>query len=406
MTPLQELLTQRDTLSPGEIFLQLREGLARSTERSGEGADTHRLLLDYFKLDERASASSFASAFKKYPETTRTLIAMCQDQGLDTLSALIQSLIAGKPQPTGAFKDGLAAQVDALSQSGAVNKGGVIAALKGFSSVAFSSSASETELELSLAWPALEDCLLDQVAQYAAVIDFQWGPTERRKRERYAQQQEALRGTSASALLQAFFADRAPRVIAQPSEWDMSHCGASSEKITIAVHHIGSRDSLTAKKIAEWGQYPAAAQLLAVYQAVNGAWLFCTDPEDHWSAGFALLPMQLWAEAGAEMVQWLTSVDFQDDPDEMPAWVRTSIAFGKIPGDASYWILPVEGPFAGKVLLSNDDVSGESFRFENFDTFVATLRLHPEDIMGSGGYVSYPVAGKDYLLYPVCYLGT
>jgi len=37
---------------------------------------------------------------------------------------------------------------------------------------------------------------------------------------------------------------------------------------------------------------------------------------------------------------------------------------------------------------------------------VAALRLHPEDIMGSGGYVSYPVAGKDYLLYPVCYLGT
>ena len=62
MTPLQELLAQRDTTDTSEILLQLREGLSQCPAASGPGSITHQLLLAYFKLDERASNASFASA--------------------------------------------------------------------------------------------------------------------------------------------------------------------------------------------------------------------------------------------------------------------------------------------------------------------------------------------------------
>ncbi|MBK9573631.1 MAG: hypothetical protein IPO43_13330 [Rhodoferax sp.] len=101
------------------------------------------------------------------------------------------------------------------------------------------------------------------------------------------------------------------------------------------------------------------------------------------------------------MVDWLTSVDFQDDPDELPAWVRSAIAFGKIPGDASYWMLPPEGPWAGHVLLSNNDVSAQTSRYSSFDQFVATLGVAPQAILGGGGHVSYPSGDGQFQLNPV-----
>jgi hypothetical protein len=55
------------------------------------------------------------------------------------------------------------------------------------------------------------------------------------------------------------------------------------------------------------------------------------------------------------------------------------------------------------VLLSNDDVSAETFRYPSFDVFVATLVRFPECILGNGGYVSYQPAQGGYALYPVGY---
>lgn len=115
------------------------------------------------------------------------------------------------------------------------------------------------------------------------------------------------------------------------------------------------------------------------------------------------LPAQQWDAANAEVVEWLSSVDYQDDPAALPAWVHTAIAFGKIPGDASYWILPVEGPHAGTVMLSNDDVSADTPRYASFNHFVATLCLYSAQILRCGSQISYPAADGAYNLYPVGY---
>jgi hypothetical protein len=275
--------------------------------------------------------------------------------------------------------------------------------MEGFSSVAFANPGNEADIELSLAWSAVEDCLLDQVAVHADVIAFDWGPTVRAQRQREQTVRDALAGRTALHMLQYLLDDAAPQIIAQPSDYDMDHAGAPRQTVTIAAHHVGPHQALPTAQAADLARRSTATQLLAVYQSLNGAALFCTDARDLWSAGFVFLPAQQWDAASAEVVDWLCSVDFQDDPDALPDWVRSAIPFGKIPGDASYWILPVEGPYAGTVMLSNDDVSAEEPRYPSFDAFVATLCLQPEQVLGCGGYVSYPAAGNAYNLYPVGY---
>lgn len=203
--------------------------------------------------------------------------------------------------------------------------------------------------------------------------------------------------------MQAFIHDAQPQVLAQAPEWDRQNAGDPEAIVPIPVHHIGPTTALPAAQAARWADCPAAAPLLAVYRAVYGAALFCTDPRDVWSTGFVLLPSEQWDAARAEVVQWLTAADFQGDGAALPAWVHSAIPFGKIPGDASYWILPTEGHFAGQVLLSNDDVSAETSRYASFDVFVAMLRVHPELVIGSGGYTSYPTSNPDVMLYPVGY---
>lgn len=402
MTPLTELLVQRDTVSASELLAQLQEGLAHSAAQSGAGAATHQLLLDYFKLNAKVGASSFAQGFQRYPHTAQALLELCQAQGLTELCVLMQSVMEAKPSPSGAFKASLQAQANDANPAHAK---GVAAFIQGFSSVAFADPGNEADIELSLAWSAVEDCLLDQVAIHADVIAFDWGPTVRAQRQREQTVRNALADRTALQMLQALLEDAAPQVVAQPSDYDMDHAAAPRQPDTITVHHIGPHQALPAAQAADLARHPAAAQLLALYQSVNGAALFCTDRQDLWSAGFVFLPAQQWDTASAEVVDWLSSVDFQDDPDALPDWVRSAIPFGKIPGDASYWIVPVEGPCAGTVMLSNDDVSAEEPRYPSFDHFVATLCLQPEQVLGCGGYVSYPAADDAYSLYPVGYRG-
>ena len=398
MTPLQELLAQRDALASSELMQQLREGLSKTATASGPGSTTQQLLLAYFKLDERASNASFASAFKKYPETAQSLLALCSGHGLTHLGALMQSVMQGLAKPDGGFKRALKAQADNKA-----DKPGLVAALRGFASAAFASPGHEAEIELSLGWGALEDCLLDQVALHAADMDFAWGPVESQKRQQAQTIQAALADRSAVHMLQGYLTDIGPHVIAQASAYDIAHAGAPANTAKIEVQHVAYTEPLPPALATHLAAYPAAGQLLAVYQCTPGVALFCTDAHDPWTAGFLMLPPAQWEQACGEMLDWLTAVDFQGDDAAVPAWVRSAIAFGKIPGDASYWMLPIEGPFAGHVLLSNDDVSAESSRFRSFDSFVATLRLFPQDILGSGGYVSYASSEHPHALYPVGY---
>jgi hypothetical protein len=398
MKPLQELLSLRESSSMAEVMGRLEEGLSRNAAESGAGAAAHQMMLDYFKLNERACNSSFRSAFKKFPSTADALQTLCIANDLTIVAQLMQSLRDGSAKPLGVFKDALVTQAEAIK--GTPDKAGVLTALQGFAKAALASPNSEAEMELSLCWDAVEDCLLDQLAPHADVIAFDWGPLERKKREQSRTVHSALMQTPAVEMLIAFFTDPHPQILAKASEWDVKNEGASGDEVAVTVCHVGPQGALPSSWVQALSEYEPASQLLAVYQQINGAALFCTDRNDLWSAGIVLLPADQWDEARGEVIDWLTAVDFQEDPTQLPGWVRSAIAFGKIPGDASYWLLPVDGPFAGKVLLSNDDVSAESFRYPSFDAFIATLRLHPQLIVGSGGYIRYNSPDEKFPIFP------
>ena len=67
MTPLTELLQRRESVSVGELLLQVKEGLAHSSAGSAAGVATHQLLLDCFKLDARVRESEFCGSIQKIP---------------------------------------------------------------------------------------------------------------------------------------------------------------------------------------------------------------------------------------------------------------------------------------------------------------------------------------------------
>jgi hypothetical protein len=66
-------------------------------------------------------------------------------------------------------------------------------------------------------------------------------------------------------------------------------------------------------------------------------------------------------------------------------------------------VVPLAGPLAGAVLLSNDDVQEEHARYPSVAHFVAALRSCPQQVLANGGYVSYRVPEHGHLLYPEGY---
>jgi hypothetical protein len=334
--------------------------------------------------------SSNPQALQKYPTTAQTLIKLCRQAKEDKIAALMEAALTNKPQPTGLLKQGMREQIEKLQQSANTpNSAGIAAALIGFAKSAFANPETENDLELSLVWDTVEEILLDHIAPFASSIPFDWGPKERKRRLRIAKTAKVMMRETAPQMLQDFFTDPQAHVLARFDEWDIKKEGAPKEVIAIPVSHKPGSKALAAKTIEHLSQYPAAAQLLAVYRAVNGADLFQVDVNDWESAGFILLPDTMWHQARDEAIEWLTSVDYQDEPQQMPKWVRSAIAFGKIPGDASVWLLPIEGSLAGKVLLSNEDVPTHEARYESFDAFIAALRHQSETVLGCGGYVRY-----------------
>jgi hypothetical protein len=151
----------------------------------------------------------------------------------------------------------------------------------------------------------------------------------------------------------------------------------------------------------------AATALFEMYAAYDGVALFVVNGE----AAFHLVPSAYWAGHMAHVMAWAEDVTWQEDPEEIPAYLKSAIPFGYMPGDSERWLLITEGEFAGMVMLSDTDVCEEEPRFSSMAEFMSTLIVDAERIVGVGGYVMYggPSRGGrsgDGSYYPVKYLFT
>lgn len=395
MEALRELLAERATKADAEVLKALGEGLAADPAESGPAASLHALLQRYFALDDDARTRSFASALRRHRATAHTLMAMLSDDGQADVARLMGSLLEGRPRPSGALAAALGADSEAASLASRAG-GAVKAAFEAFSGAVRRTRGSEAEIELSLAWAAVEASLLDRVEQHADVLAFAHGPAHRAAAECSKALDDLVARAGIGAMLQALAAARLPRILARAAEWDIDNAGAPAARMAVAVQH--DLHHAPPGPVARLGDGVPARQLSELYAAANGAELFVPLQHEPREAGLRLIPDHEWDGEREQVMTWLTL-----GGEEPPAWAASLVPIASLPGDASRWVVPLEGPLAGAVLYANEDVHEARARYASVAHFIAALRLCPEQVLGVGGYVSYVVPEHAFMLYPQAY---
>jgi hypothetical protein len=406
MAKLSELLALRDKEGNAPVLGYIRAAL-KQTGPSMLPPTELQLFAEYLAFDEAASNRSFKFAVRKFPETTQKLIALCRsDSDLNNAADLLASLADGKPKPIGAAKQAYSPDTMRSSLPKTMSDedlGRMQKVMAVFAKALTQTPTAEVETELTFAMEGVEDLLLDTLAAIAENVEVQLPRSLAQKQMRAEEIAKALRNADAKTMFLAFFDDPSPVVLATPEDiYDEETQIAVERMVAVSVTHRklnGKNDRAALDRL----RIDIARDLLAIYRECEGAALFCAEKNDLDSAGFIFLPSHEWPAARAEMLSWLEQVEFQFEPDAQPSWARTAIPFGKIPGDASYWVMPTEGPFAGAVLLSNEDIPSDEVRYTSFVEFIATLRLFPERILCSGGYVRYESGDVDSPLFPCGY---
>jgi hypothetical protein len=123
----------------------------------------------------------------------------------------------------------------------------------------------------------------------------------------------------------------------------------------------------------------------SVYEMHDGFTLFHDELSD--AAGIDVLPIAGWEEAESELREWLDDFDSDNDPD----CIRTGVAFATVRHSGNYFVIPVEGPNAGKVFYADHDGWYETHFAESFDDFVSRITSDPAKLLSEelGCYTRY-----------------
>ena len=254
-----------------------------------------------------------------------------------------------------------------------------------------------TDLALSLAMEGFEAALLDELI--AAAGSFELAPplAVRQRAQADAHTANTAQGQTSASLLRQLVSAPSPQM--EVGTWEQAESRQFGQGQLLPLTHLAypaAAPDLLASLHASYGA--AASDLLAMYALHDGAELFRYQDE----CGFHLVPIGQWAVMLQQAVEWAEQVTWQDEQDEIPAYLYSAIAFGHIPGDSGRWLLITEGAHAGCVMLSDSDLMDDVPRFRSIAHFTACLLTDTPRILNSGGYVQYEVDGEQ--LYGVRYL--
>jgi hypothetical protein len=128
-----------------------------------------------------------------------------------------------------------------------------------------------------------------------------------------------------------------------------------------------------------------AVKVEDIYRAHNGFVLYKDSLSD--AAGIEALPISQWQEAGDDMRQWFEHLDDESDPDH----IRTGVALATAPQSGNYFVIPVEGPNAGKVFYADHDGWYESHFAKDFEEFITRVTSKPAHLLSEelGCYARY-----------------
>jgi hypothetical protein len=116
-----------------------------------------------------------------------------------------------------------------------------------------------------------------------------------------------------------------------------------------------------------------AEKLVLFYQQHDGFVLYMDTLSK--TAGILLLPVENWQEATQDMRSWFKhlAVDPANDPD----CIFTGIAIASVPFSGNCFVMPVEGPSAGKVFYADHDGWYETAFADDFDSFLLHVTEDP-----------------------------
>lgn len=180
--------------------------------------------------------------------------------------------------------------------------------------------------------------------------------------------------------------------------------GSKSKKtFIVSIEHVfnkpASEKSLAALRAA-LGAF--ADQAAAAYQQHDGLILFKDSNSDE--AGIELLPIKAWKEAAQDMREMLEYLE--EDPESDPDHIFTGVAFATVISSGNYFVMPIEGPSAGKVIYADHDGWYESAFASDFNDFLARLVKSPVKLLNDelGCYARYSDGDTDIQWIPTDYI--
>jgi len=111
-------------------------------------------------------------------------------------------------------------------------------------------------------------------------------------------------------------------------------------------------------------------QVAAFYERYGSVELYCdTVGVD---SAFRIANPDEWSSIREEFTEWLDMLDPDEAQELLPDWIDNYIAIGRVPGAASYFLVPMAGDFMGHVFEFDHD----GFEFTHrgdFDAFLGYL---------------------------------
>src|SRR5439155_5386433 len=115
-----------------------------------------------------------------------------------------------------------------------------------------------------------------------------------------------------------------------------------------------------------------ADQVAALYQHHDGFVLYRDTKSE--AAGIELLSVEQWEQATEDMRDWFDHL--ADEPENDPDHIVTGISIAAVPHSGNYFVMPIEGPSAGKIF------------YADHAAFDATCREQmPQVLVGEAGNV-------------------
>jgi hypothetical protein len=144
-----------------------------------------------------------------------------------------------------------------------------------------------------------------------------------------------------------------------------------------------------------------AAQVATFYQRHDGFVLYRDTLSE--AAGIELLAVKQWRAATEDMRSWFEHL--ADEPESDPDHILTGVAIATVPQSGNYFVMPVDGPTAGKVFYADNDGWYESAFADDFDGFLSHVTRDPAKLLAEevGCYTRYSDGKTDVQWIPEQY---